>query len=180
MSYPFQGIAITGTRAPGELPAGLLLGSIGAFLGPMPDKRTHVYVGGATGMDTLVLGWLAFSPFTRPRDILITVAVPHKLSDQPADARAMIEKAQQAGRLNRLVELDGPAGPEAYHARNRWMVDRASLVIGFPLADRPKKGGTWATLDYAERTGKARLIVPVPAQREERINEALRAIQIED
>ncbi|WP_284748261.1 DUF4118 domain-containing protein [Amycolatopsis sp. RTGN1] len=37
-------------------------------------------------------------------------------------------------------------GSPAYHARNRWMVDRSELVIGFPRGTNQAQG-TWYTLN---------------------------------
>ncbi|GEC08540.1 hypothetical protein SSP24_61950 [Streptomyces spinoverrucosus] len=54
------------------------------------------------------------------------------------------------------AELETPA----YHAPNRWMVDRSSMTIGFPRGDDPSSG-TWQTLNYTADQGKPRLIVPV-------------------
>ncbi|MFB7532504.1 hypothetical protein ACFC0C_30675 [Streptomyces sp. NPDC056178] len=59
------------------------------------------------------------------------------------------------------MELGAPElRTPAYHARNRWMVDRTSMTIGFPHAAEPSTG-TWQTIGYTAEQGKPRLIVPV-------------------
>ncbi|MFB6987668.1 hypothetical protein [Streptomyces sp. NPDC056304] len=59
------------------------------------------------------------------------------------------------------MELGAPElRTPAYHARNRWMVDRTSMTIGFPHAAGPSTG-TWQTIGYTAEQGKPRLIVPV-------------------
>ncbi len=69
------------------------------------------------------------------------------MEDQPPPARDRIRHAQQAG-LAEVVELRDPDFPkaEAYHARNRYIVDRSAFVIGYPLAST-KVGGTWYTIE---------------------------------
>lgn len=40
-------------------------------------------------------------------------------------------------------------GPQVYHARNRWMVDRAGVVVA--VWNGSKTGGTYATVQYAQK-----------------------------
>lgn len=127
-----------------------------AYLGPFAAPAARFYLGGASGIDTLALDWLA-----ERTKVSITVAVPCTVADQPPDARDSITTVQRNGRLDELVELEQSGlGAPAYHARNRWMVDRSALVIGFPHGDDPRSG-TWFTLNYAADQGRTRLIVPV-------------------
>jgi len=59
------------------------------------------------------------------------------------------------GLLSRVDEVvvypGGPYAPWKPHARNRWMVDRAGLVIA--VYDGRKEGGTYRTVEYARRRG---------------------------
>ncbi|MGP2437033.1 hypothetical protein [Streptomyces sp. JW3] len=124
-----------------------------AYLGPLVDGA-HCYVGGAKGIDTLALCWLASRTGAG-----LTVVVPGTVQQQPAEARQAI--AQVRDRLAEVVELRAPAlDTPAYHARNRWMVDRSTMTIGFPRAERTRSG-TWQTLTYTHDAGKPHLIVPV-------------------
>jgi len=43
-------------------------------------------------------------------------------------------------------------GPRAFHARNHYMIDRASTVLA--LWDGRKQGGTWAAIKYALKSRK--------------------------
>ncbi|MCG8417677.1 MAG: hypothetical protein MJE77_06995 [Proteobacteria bacterium] len=148
--------AITGTRKAEVRTETELEALFRRFVGPFADPAAHAYLGGAAGIDTLALSWLA-----RNTESLITVAVPVRVAEQPRPAQVEIAAAARAGRLHELVELGHPAGlgDAAYNARNRWLVDRAELLIGFPLTTEDDGSGTWYTLGYAARQGIPRLIV---------------------
>jgi predicted Rossmann fold nucleotide-binding protein DprA/Smf involved in DNA uptake len=150
-------ITITGTRDVPEA-AGRCEALFERYLAPYATGGHSFFVGGAVGIDTLALDWLI------PRRAPVTVVVPATVEDQPPPARDRIRHAQQAG-LAEVVELRHPDFPEAeaYHARNRYMVDRSAFVIGYPLAST-KVGGTWYTIEYAASKDMPRLIVPVPSR----------------
>jgi hypothetical protein len=149
-------IAITGPRLV-HRDASEVHGLFTDYLGPFVSSDTHWLLGGASGMDTYALNWLA--QITSQ----ITVAVPVTVSDQPADAASAIREMERAGRLEKIVELRHPdgIGQAAWSMRNRWLVDSACLVIGFPHATAPDLSGTWETLAYAELRARARLVVPL-------------------
>ncbi|MEO3809518.1 hypothetical protein ABGB17_11010 [Sphaerisporangium sp. B11E5] len=148
-------ITISGTRSTSHRPLGEYRRMFAEYLAPFAGPGRRFYIGGASGVDSLTLLWLASE--TRAE---LVVVVPGAMDGQPADARDAVAVAR--GRLRELVELAHPAHPsaEAYHHRNRWMVDRSEFVIGFPRAD-VAGGGTWYTLDYAAEHGKPRLVLPV-------------------
>ncbi|MBQ0829650.1 hypothetical protein [Streptomyces tagetis] len=148
-------VAITGTRQTGHREPGEIGDLFGRYLAPWATPAARFSVGGARGIDSLSLLWLAGNTSSH-----LTVVVPCTVARQPPEARQAIERCRD--RLDAVVEL-GAAEPRtpAFHARNRWMVDRADLVIGFPLADTEDGSGTWQTLDYAAEQGKPRLIVPL-------------------
>jgi hypothetical protein len=148
-----QGVTITGTRATGHRPLSDYRELFEKFIRPFATATTRFYLGGATGIDSLALLWLAGET-----EAGLVVAVPAKLVDQPADARHAIATVREAGRLEEVVELGGVTRTSGYHARNRWMVERSGFVIGFPHGE---SGGTVYTLDYAAGLGKPRLVVPV-------------------
>ena len=149
-------VTITGSRCtehrePAEY--GLLFG---AYLRPFADQDSNIYVGGALGIDTLALDWLA-----EHTPAALTIVVPCRLVDQPDQARQSVLSAIRHFPRASLVELGAPQlDAEAYHTRNRWMVDRSGLVIGFPCGDDPRSG-TWYTIHYGANQGKPRLIVPI-------------------
>lgn len=149
-------VTITGSRCTGHRePAdyGLLFN---VYLRPFAGEGAHLYVGGALGIDTLALDWLA-----EHAPAALTVVVPCTLADQPEQARRTVLRATRRAQRVSLVELGAPQlGAEAYHTRNRWMVDRSDLVIGFPHGDDPRSG-TWYTIQYGADQGRPRLIVPI-------------------
>jgi hypothetical protein len=152
-----RSVAITGTRSIGDAPVDELAEAFEAYLRPFSGAGAHFYVGGASGVDTAALQWLATHS-----DAPLTVVVPCRIVDQPAASVAIIDRLRGEERLSDVVELGATLlGKAAYHARNRWMVDHAGLVIGFPRGDESAGGGTWYTLNYAAEQGKARLVVPL-------------------
>ncbi|MFF0737727.1 hypothetical protein ACFYVK_39710 [Streptomyces chartreusis] len=147
--------AITGTRQTRDREPGWFDALFAAYLEPWAREGSHFYVGGAVGIDTLALLWLSEHSLAR-----MTVVVPGTVAQQPEQARLAIAGCRD--RITEIVELGaGELRTPAYHARNRYMVDRAQLVIGFPLAGPEGASGTWQTLNYAASGGKPRLIVPV-------------------
>lgn len=148
--------AITGTRSTEHRELTWFRDLFGKYLAPWATDGAHFYIGGAVGIDSLTLLWLAGHSKSR-----ITVVAPGTVAQQPADARQAIERCRD--RIAEIVELGATElRSPAYHARNRYMVDRAQMVIGFPRAGTEGgSGGTWQTLNYGAAEGKPRLIVPV-------------------
>lgn len=145
-------VAITGTRKTEHRPLDEYGRLFAAYLAPFADGA-RFYIGGARGIDTLTLLWLA-----EHTDAALTVVAPGLLRQQPAEAR---DAVYRLGDRVDLVELGATElRTPAYHARNRHMVDHAELTIGFPHGDEPTSG-TWQTLNYTAEQGKPRLIVPV-------------------
>lgn len=152
-----RSVAITGTRSISDAPVGELAELFQAYLGPFSDSTAHFYVGGASGVDTAALRWLA-----QNSEAALTVVVPCRIVDQPVGSAEVIDGLRGEERLADVVEMGATMlGKAAYHARNRWMVDQSGLVIGFPRGDESVGGGTWYTLNYAAEQGKARLVVPL-------------------
>ncbi|MCX5537692.1 DNA-protecting protein DprA [Streptomyces sp. NBC_00006] len=145
-------VAITGTRNTGHRTLDEYARIFADYLGPFADS--HFYIGGAKGIDSLTLLWLAGNTAAE-----LTVVVPGRVDQQPAEARQAIVRTQD--RIRDIVELKAAElKSHAFHERNRYMVDRSRLVIGFPHGDEPQSG-TWQTLNYAAGLGLPRLIVPV-------------------
>ena len=147
--------AITGTRQTGHRELAWFGDLFGRYLGPWATPDTRFYIGGARGIDSLSLLWLAGNSASR-----ITIVVPGTVAQQPAEARQAIERCRD--RIDEIVELGADElRTPAFHARNRYMVDRADLVLGFPLDGAEGGSGTWQTINYGAAQGKPRLIVPV-------------------
>ncbi|MET9428211.1 hypothetical protein [Streptomyces sp. NPDC003036] len=148
-------VTITGTRSTSHREAASYAELFAAYLGPFATSETHFYIGGAKGIDSLTLLWLAGN--SQPK---ITIVAPGTVEQQPAEARQAISRCRD--RIDEVVELRAESlSTPAYFARNRWMVDRSDMVIGFPLDGPPGASGTWQTINHAAEHGKPRLIVPV-------------------
>ncbi|MGW4042920.1 hypothetical protein [Streptomyces sp. NPDC004721] len=146
-------VTITGTRSTSHKPLDEYAQLFTAFLGPFATDA-HFYIGGARGIDSLTLLWLAGNT-----EAAITVAVPGTVCQQPAEARQAIARVRD--RISEVVELAAPElNSASYHARNRWMVDRTSMTIGFPRAGQ-LQSGTWQTLNYTRDQGKPHVVVPI-------------------
>lgn len=147
-------VTITGTRSTGHQELTWYGDVFATYLGPFATDGARFHIGGAVGVDSLALLWLAGHSASR-----ITVVVPGTVAQQPAEARQAIEHCRD--RIAEIVELGAvELHSPAYHSRNRYMVDRSQFVIGFPREGQ-SRSGTWYTLDYGAAQGKARLIVPV-------------------
>ncbi len=151
-----RSVTITGTRSISHIPAVSLAGAFGEYLQPFAVPDAHFYLGGAAGIDTAALEWMA-----EHTPVVLTVVVPCTVADQPASAGEAIMRWSRCGRLAEIVELGAPElGTPAYHARNRWMVDRSGLVIGFPRGSE-LTSGTWYTMNYAAEQSTPHLVVPI-------------------
>jgi predicted Rossmann fold nucleotide-binding protein DprA/Smf involved in DNA uptake len=150
-------VTITGTRRTQHRSPEEYQKIFAEYLGRFADDRTLFYMGGASGIDSLALLWLIRQTASK-----VMVVVPGTVSGQPDDARHAIAAARESDGRTDVVELRHDAHPstEAYHYRNRWMVDRSEFVIAFPHGD-DRTQGTWYTADYAAEQGKPRLIVPI-------------------
>jgi predicted Rossmann fold nucleotide-binding protein DprA/Smf involved in DNA uptake len=150
-------ITITGSRATAHRRPAEYHAIFAEYLAPFAGDDTGFYIGGAIGIDTETLLWLADEASSA-----ITVVVPSTAAGQHAIARHAITITRERGRLAGLVELHDDRHPstEAYHSRNRWMVDHSEFVIAFPHGEDLTRG-TWHTANYAAKQGKPRLIIPI-------------------
>ncbi|MFC9736596.1 hypothetical protein [Streptomyces noursei] len=148
-------ITITGTRSTRHHELTWYAERFDRFLGPFANEDTHFHIGGAKGIDSLSLLWLGSHAQST-----ITIVVPGTIDQQPAEAQEAIGRCQD--RINDVIELRASElRSAAYHARNRYMVDRSDMVIGFPLGEGDSMTGTWQTINHAAADGKPRLVVPV-------------------
>ncbi|MBT2415250.1 DNA-processing protein DprA [Streptomyces sp. ISL-12] len=148
-----RSITVSGTRSVGHRSLTEYAALFGEYLGPFVEGA-HCYVGGAKGIDSLALLWLA-----RATEAGLTVVVPGTVDQQPEEARQAIARVRD--RVTEVVQLRASElNAASYHARNQWMVDHSTMTIGFPRAGQ-RRSGTWQTLTYAHDAGKPCLIVPV-------------------
>ncbi|SDI46925.1 hypothetical protein SAMN05421505_15511 [Sinosporangium album] len=148
-------VAITGTRSTGHRELDWYADLFTTYLAPFASDDAHFYIGGAVGIDSLSLLWLAGNSKSQ-----ITIVAPATVGQQPAEARQAIARCRD--RIGEIVELGAAKlHTPTYFARNRWMVDHAAMVIGFPRDGVEGASGTWQTINYGASQGKPRLIVPV-------------------
>ncbi|MFE1768054.1 hypothetical protein ACFW81_28040 [Streptomyces angustmyceticus] len=148
-------LTITGTRSTGHRELTWYGDLFARFLGVFASDESHFYVGGAKGIDSLALLWLAGNSKSK-----ITVVAPGTVVQQPTEAWQAIDRCRE--RIAEIVELGAEElRTPAYHARNRWMVDHSEMVVGFPREGAEGASGTWQTINYGAQQGKPRLIVPV-------------------
>lgn len=111
------------------------------------------------GYDTFISGgaldtdqWAAQEVAVRGRaNLIIARPFPSQAAKWTA---AQKEKYERILRLaSQVVDVNpDPPAKWKYHARNRWMVDRCSVLVA--VWDERNTGGTYATLRYAEKKGK--------------------------
>lgn len=132
-------MTITGTRSTGHRELTWYTELFTQFLGPFAGDQAYFHIGGAKGIDSLSLLWLAGNSKAK-----ITIVAPGTVAQQPAEARQAIQRHRE--RIAEIVELGAEElRTPAYHARNCWMVDRSDMVIGFPLNGPEGMSGTWQT-----------------------------------
>lgn len=150
-------VVVSGSRCTEHRPQQEYDGLFAEFLAPFVSDDAVVYVGGAKGIDSLALTWLVANTAARA-----VVTTPGTVSGQPEEAQEAIAAALAHESRVEVVELRHPDFPSAaaYHSRNRWMVDRAGLLVAFPRGDNPSSG-TWYTAGYAADHGLPRVIVPI-------------------
>jgi predicted Rossmann-fold nucleotide-binding protein len=152
-----RAVVVSGSRHTAQRPDSDYDELFAAFLAPFVTDDGVVYVGGAVGIDSLALRWLA-----RQTRIGLQVVVPGTVGGQPDAAQAAIAEARSLRPDLTVTELPHPEHPSAaaYHARNRWMVDRAQLLVAFPYGDNPASG-TQYTITYAASRRLPRMVVPI-------------------
>ena len=119
---------------------------------------TRFISGGAFGADLDFAETVLLYKEVNP-NILLEIAVP--CADQAgrwsnADKKRYNTILSRADEVNVLSER---YTPWCMHARNRYMVDKASAVLA--VFNGKESGGTFETLKYAQKKGKITIILPV-------------------
>lgn len=115
------------------------------------ENIEKIYIGGAVGGDTVALQAaldISKSTMYRPKFIVV---VPDTLKRQVSSTWPISKQADEIIELNEAITAEN--GYEAYHIRNRYMVDHAEQVVAFHSADKAG-GGTLKTIRYAQLCGK--------------------------
>lgn len=105
--------------------------------------------GGALGFDTLAAQ--AVLALRREYPILLFLAIP--CGDQ--DAKFTVAQKEEYARIrasaDRVMVVSERYTPGCMHERNRYMVDRADVLVAYC---HKRTGGSAYTLSYAEKEGK--------------------------
>lgn len=123
-----------------------------------------VYVGGALGIDTVMLKTLrAFREKLKAELPYLIVVCPCTIAELPEEARAVAERC-----ADRIIELENRITVEdkfsAFFIRNEYMVDRVRKIKAMTTdTDMRSPSGTMAAVRYAKRTGKDFEVVQIPA-----------------
>ena len=147
----------TGHR-PKDLPAGgdegsmemklLKLALMQAVQRAAAEGVTRFYAGGAPGFDLLA----AEAVLRLKQDVpglSLHLALPHPMASGAGETgRRMARILAAADGITTVCDTPGQVW--AYHARNRYMVDRADRVIAYLATDH---GGTFRTVEYAKKRG---------------------------
>jgi hypothetical protein len=108
--------------------------------------------GGARGSDTVALGAACE---LADAELLLRVFVPGRLRDQPREAVAAAQCADE------VVELGLPLTPWAYYQRNDALLRGADRLLAF--TDGRDTGGTAYTIERAAEWGIPTDLIPVRA-----------------
>ena len=99
-------------------------------------------VGGACGVDHWAIEWL----LEKNEDC--TAVVPFTILSQPKVVQPILKEMKKNGKV---IELKLPNNKGAYLIRNKFMVDRSNVVIGFWNG---RTGGSSKTLIYGIEKGR--------------------------
>lgn len=110
------------------------------------------YVGGALGVDQWA-GEILLRLKEQPKygDIKVIVALPFAGHDGGWDERSKSRLAFLIEHSTEVVTVGSAPGPEAYKARNYYMVDRADILVAVYDNDRSIRSGTGQTVNYARK-----------------------------
>ncbi len=113
----------------------------------MNPKVDEIWFGGAKGADNEALKAALHHRGSAlvPR---LVVVVPDTVSQQPWECQVIIQRADQRIELGLPITADDRYA--AYHRRNEFLVDHASLLVAF--WDGKKSSGTSSTVNYAKKT----------------------------
>jgi uncharacterized phage-like protein YoqJ len=112
----------------------------------LTESPTIVISGMANGVDQLAAGWAR--AFRIPW--IAAVPFPDQHKRWPAKHQEMYLKLiEDASRIEVISESYNPG---VYQKRDEWMVDKCDMLVA--VFDGVKKGGTWNTINYANKVGK--------------------------
>ena len=116
---------------------------------------TYFISGGAIGVD-MDFADAVLQAKKQHKDIILEIAVPCRNQDlkwSNGDKKRYAEILKSADIVNILSESYTSS---CMQKRNEYMVDKSDLIIAFWNGE--ESGGTWNTINYAERKGKQLVI----------------------
>ena len=117
----------------------------------------HFITGMANGVDTYCARIVLKLRKTMP-DLGITLeaAIPHLTQDKGFTPAQKNEYSEILSKCYKSTIITQESSTQAYHIRNRYMVDNSSLVIAVS-SDKPS--GTMKMIEYAQKQGKRVVII---------------------
>lgn len=110
------------------------------------DNIELVYSGMARGADQI------FANVAIENNIPVVCCFAYKKKEHHPEESRIVFKAKQT------IFVSERYSNEAYWKRDKYMVDNCDVL--FAVWDGIEKGGTWITLDYAEKLGKPVIYIP--------------------
>ncbi len=116
------------------------------------DSMRHVYVGGVLGVD-MWAGEIALRLKETPGygDLQLHTILPFTGHDARWDARSRERLAFLIRHSAECVTVGEGDSRESYLARNRYMVDRADVLLAVYDNERNLRSGTMYTVNYARK-----------------------------
>lgn len=118
------------------------------------------FVGAALGVDQWA-GEILLRLKEQPeyQDLELIVAIPFAGHDSDWDARSKTRLAFLLRHCTESVTVSTAPGPEAYKARNYYMVDRADILLAVYDNDRAIRSGTGQTVNYARKNDVSIILI---------------------
>ena len=105
------------------------------------DEIEEVYCGMAQGADQI------FADIAQRLEIPVICCYPYKKKKYHPKELEIIKEAKDV-----VYVSEEYTGKKVYWLRDKYMVDNCDLLLA--VFDGVKKGGTWITVDYANKIGK--------------------------
>ena len=117
------------------------------------------YCGMATGAD-MYFGEAVIALRQTHPDITLEAVIPFRGQDRRWPKEQRVRYARLESLCDAVTVLRDAYRPGCMQARNRYMVDRSSLLLA--VYDR-KPGGTYDTVRYAEKNRVTVVVLPIPS-----------------
>lgn len=131
-----------------------VVGLLGFIELAIKDGYTHFISGFAEGIDLIAANIIVKNKI-RNKNLFLEAAIPclDRFKTKDKNFQELLEKS------NGIYLVQKEYSSDCYFKRNRYMVDNSDLLIA--VWDGIKSGGTYQTLQYAEKQGKEIKIIPI-------------------